>query len=269
MLAVLGNIGAGGTPNLNSQLVLGNFTQPLTLTFGTNHQLAQASNIKFTGHFDLTATTGSYPAVFWTNSANNYSLINFSSTADVSITTPQLTNGSGGNGYYQYTLEDGAKFTLNSDQYVFDIANNGLKIGSYDATTGFGEGAVVKLATQNKGVIPSGHGISNTGGSNANGMGNGAAGSVDVIYNLATGSSINLLLIALGYWQTKPGRQTAVGFILAQVPRLKPVLRVFQALTQVMAKLFWKTKQQEALLRGSEYLQPTAALPALILLIKA
>ncbi|WP_145525593.1 autotransporter outer membrane beta-barrel domain-containing protein [Yersinia rohdei] len=222
MLAVLGNIGAGGTPNLNSQLVLGNFTQPLTLTFGTNHQLAQASNIKFTGHFDLTATTGSYPAVFWTNSANNYSLINFSSTADVSITTPQLTNGSGGNGYYQYTLEDGAKFTLNSDQYVFDIANNGLKIGSYDATTGFGEGAVVKLATQNKGVITSGHGISNTGGSNANGMGNGAAGSVDVIYNLATGSSINQSAInSIGILANKTGATNSSGIYISSGATIK------------------------------------------------
>lgn len=200
MLAVLGVMGSGGTPNLNSQLILGNFTNPLSLTFGVNHQLAQASNIRFTGHFDLTATSGSYPAVFWTNSTNAYSRIYFNNTADVTITTPILTGGAGGNGFYQYTLEDGAKFALNSGQNVFGSDNNGLKIGSYNAGniigadpfTGFGSGAILQLAAQNGGAYTTGDGITNLGGGNTAGMGNGAAQTGDVIYNLADGSKINV-----------------------------------------------------------------------------
>ncbi|HFR4114843.1 TPA: pectate lyase-like adhesive domain-containing protein, partial [Yersinia enterocolitica] len=218
MQAVLGAMGDGGTPNLNSQLVFGNITQPIALTFGTNHQFAQANNVKFTGSFVLNATTGSYPAVLWTNAANANSIITLTSTADVSITTPRLTNGYVGrsNGFYMYMLEDGAKFTLNSDQYVFDTANNGLKIGSYNSATGFGAGAVVKLATQSKGAIPTGNGISNTGGSNTGGTGNGAAGAVDVIYNLAADSLINVSAAgSVGILATKTGTTNNSGIYIS------------------------------------------------------
>ncbi|WP_435056177.1 ESPR-type extended signal peptide-containing protein, partial [Yersinia frederiksenii] len=218
MLAVLGVMGDGSQANLNSQLVFGNITNPISLTFGTNHQLAQANNVKFTGNFILQATTGLYPAVFWTNATNAVSTIEFTSTADVSITSPRLTNGYTGrnNGFYMYTLDDGAKFTLNSDQYVFDTANNGLKIGSYDATTGFGSGAVIKLAAQNLGAIPTGNGISNTGGGNTGGMANGAVGAVDVIYNLATGSVINVSAAGSnGILATKTGAANNSGIYIS------------------------------------------------------
>ncbi|WP_283047657.1 ESPR-type extended signal peptide-containing protein, partial [Yersinia sp. Marseille-Q3913] len=216
MLAVLGGIGAGGAANLNSQLVLGDFTNPITLTFGTNHQLAQASDIKFTGKFVLTATTGSFPAVFWTNSANANSQINFSSTADVSITTPQLTNGSLGNGFYQYTLADGAKFVLNSDQNVFGASNNGAQIGSYNSSTGFGSGALLQLANTAGNAYTTGNGLTNVGGGNTGGMGNGVTQNGNVIYNLAAGSKINLSGAgSVGILATKTGAANIAGVYIS------------------------------------------------------
>ncbi|WP_145590055.1 autotransporter outer membrane beta-barrel domain-containing protein [Yersinia aleksiciae] len=216
MLAVLGVMGSGSAANLNSQLILGDFINPITLTFGTNHQLAQASKIKFTGHFDLTATTGSFPAVFWSNSANTNSLINFSSTADVSITTPLFTNGAVGNGFYQYTLEDGAKFALNSDQNVFGASNNGAQIGSYSAVTGFGSGAVLQLANTAGNAYTSGNGLTNVGGGNTGGMGNGVTQNGDVIYNLAADSKINLSAASsVGILATKTGAANSAGVYIS------------------------------------------------------
>ncbi|BCU89248.1 autotransporter [Yersinia pseudotuberculosis] len=213
MLAVLGGMGSGGAPNLNSQLVLGNFTDPLSLTFGTNHQLAQASNIKFTGHFDLTATTGAYPAVFWTNAADANSRMYFSSTANVSITTPLFASGPGAYGNYQYTLEDGAQFALNSDQNVFGSVNGGLLIGTYSAGV-FGSGAVLQLANTAGTAYSTGNAITN--GGNINAMGNGVTQSGDVIYNLAAGSKLAVSgANSIGILATKTGPTNSGGIYIS------------------------------------------------------
>ncbi|PSH11865.1 autotransporter outer membrane beta-barrel domain-containing protein, partial [Yersinia pseudotuberculosis] len=213
MLAVLGAIGSGGAPNLNSQLVLGNFTDPLSLTFGSNHQLAQASNIKFTGHFDLTATTGAYPAVFWTNATAANSRIYLSSTANVSITTPSFTSGPTANSNYQYTLEDGAQFALNSDQNVFGSVNGGLLIGTYSAGV-FGSGAVLQLANTAGTAYSTGNAITN--GGNINAMGNGVTQSGDVIYNLAAGSKLAVSgANSIGILATKTGPTNSGGIYIS------------------------------------------------------
>ncbi|WP_025381342.1 autotransporter outer membrane beta-barrel domain-containing protein [Yersinia similis] len=213
MLAVLGVMGSGGAPNLNSQLVFGNFTDPLSLTFGTNHQLAQASNIKFTGHFDLTATTGAYPAVFWTNAADANSRMYFSSTANVSISTPLFASGPGAYGNYQYTLEDGAQFALNSDQNVFGSVNGGLLIGTYSAGV-FGSGAVLQLANTAGTAYSTGNAITN--GGNTNAMGNGVTQNGDVIYNLAAGSKLAVSgANSIGILATKTGPTNSGGIYIS------------------------------------------------------
>ncbi|KJF78159.1 hypothetical protein UA45_07945 [Morganella morganii] len=192
MIAVLGNMGSGVTQNTGSELTFGNITTPIDLTFGTNHQLAQANKINFTGKLTINATTGSYPAVFWSNASPAESIIRFTADADVSIKTPNLTNGAGSsNKHYQYLMDDGAAFSLTSDQNIFGSDNNGLVLGSYDPVNGFGKGVSLRITRFNGTNFTTGDGVSNSGGIST-GYNNGPTGNKDVVFNLAGGSLINI-----------------------------------------------------------------------------
>ncbi|HEI9846066.1 TPA: autotransporter outer membrane beta-barrel domain-containing protein, partial [Morganella morganii] len=216
MIAVLGNMGSGATQNTGSELTFGNITSPIDLTFGTNHQLAQANKINFTGKLTINATTGSFPAVFWSNASPAESIIRFTADADVSIKTPNLTNGARpSNEFYQYLMDDGASFFLSSDQNIFGRDNNGLVLGSYDPVNGFGNGVSLRIARFNGTNLTTGDGVSNSGGIST-GYDNGPTGNKDVVFNLAGGSLINISgTTSNGILATKTGTGNSSNIYLA------------------------------------------------------
>ncbi|MEQ5368510.1 ESPR-type extended signal peptide-containing protein, partial [Morganella morganii] len=216
MIAVLGNMGNAVSQNTSSELTFGNITSPVALTFGTNHQLAQANKINFTGKLTINATTGLYPAVFWSNASPAESIIRFSADADVSIKTPNLTNGAGSsNKHYQYLMDDGAAFSLTSDQNIFGSDNNGLVLGSYDPVNGFGNGVSLRIARFNGTNFTAGDGVSNSGGIST-GYDNGPTGNKDVVFNLAGGSLINISgTTSNGILATKTGTGNSSNIYLA------------------------------------------------------
>ncbi|HGY3147368.1 TPA: autotransporter outer membrane beta-barrel domain-containing protein [Morganella morganii] len=216
MIAVLGNMGNAVAQNTSSELTFGNITSPVALTFGTNHQLAQANKINFTGKLTINATTGSYPAVFWSNASPAESIIRFTADADVSIKTPNLTNGAGSsNKHYQYLMDDGAAFSLTSDQNIFGSDNNGLVLGSYDPVNGFGNGVSLRIARFNGTNFTAGDGVSNSGGIST-GYDNGPTGNKDVVFNLAGGSLINISgTTSNGILATKTGTGNSSNIYLA------------------------------------------------------
>lgn len=196
MIANMGAIGNGGKPNQNSELTFGNFNDNISFSMGTNHQLAQANKINFDGQLTIEPNSksgsGVYAVAFWTNGEVADSVMHFTENADVKITTPSFTGGYRSNNY-QYILDDGAKFTLYSDQNVFGNANNGLHIGTYNKDEEkFGTGVRLILANKDQGAYSSGNAISNIGGAINGGMGNGPSNSGDVIFNLAEGSNLNM-----------------------------------------------------------------------------
>ncbi|MDA5535696.1 autotransporter outer membrane beta-barrel domain-containing protein, partial [Yersinia mollaretii] len=196
-LVAMGLDTAAATPNSIGKVIFGNITQPITLNFGTYRQAVLASNISFTGTFNLTGIYNpNYPAVFWSNDTAANSVLHFASGADVNIIGTRLTNGLGIVGVdvasYNFMIDDGAKLSLTIDgQNPLGLANYGVQIGSYDTATGlFGAGAVINMNNLAGDVISNASSTTST-----SYIYNGPASNNDVVYNLAAGSN---LVVAAG-----------------------------------------------------------------------
>ncbi|MDF0604960.1 autotransporter outer membrane beta-barrel domain-containing protein [Neisseriaceae bacterium TC5R-5] len=221
IIGTMGVFANGGAVNTQGQLIIGNITKQVDLTYGTYHQFAVAPNIKFTGNFNLlgNGNVANYPAVFWNNSTTPTGLLSFTSSANVGISAQIITNGAnaGSSQYYSYALEDGARVSLKSNgQNLFGFQNNGLQIGSYNATTGFGSGVQLTLSQQNGSAVystNSASAISNASSVSGSPIYNGPAAATvgvnDVVYNLAAGSQLAPAATGSGILATKTGAANA------------------------------------------------------------
>nr|WP_327212971.1 autotransporter outer membrane beta-barrel domain-containing protein [Yersinia aldovae] len=180
--------GNGGVTN--SVMTFGNILSDVVVN-DRGQEIGEVNKLRYTGRFHVTHLGG---AVSFQNAsgASNTSTMDFLSGADVKIdrtgSTANLTNT--GTNAFAYDFADNSAFELIANQNVFSgtNTNRGLKIGSYDALTGFGAGAKIILrARATGGGIISGNAIDNA-TTNTAGINNGATGTTDVIYNLATGS---------------------------------------------------------------------------------
>ncbi|MHA7846041.1 autotransporter outer membrane beta-barrel domain-containing protein [Serratia sp. D1N4] len=174
----------------NSIMTFGNIANDVVVN-DRGQEIGEVNKLAFTGRFHVTHL-GAAVSFENGNGAVNTSTMDFSSGADVKIdrtgSTGSITNT--GTHAFAYTLADGSAFELIANQDVFSgtNTNRGLQIGSYDLVTGFGSGAKIILqARATGGGIISGNAIDNL-TTNTTGINNGAAGTTDVIYNLATGS---------------------------------------------------------------------------------
>ncbi|WP_049596049.1 autotransporter outer membrane beta-barrel domain-containing protein, partial [Yersinia aldovae] len=180
--------GNGGVTN--SVMTFGNILSDVVVN-DRGQEIGEVNKLRYTGRFHVTHLGG---AISFQNAsgASNTSTMDFLSGADVKIdrtgSTANLTNT--GTNAFAYDFADNSAFELIANQNVFSgtNTNRGLKIGSYDAVTGFGAGAKIILqARATGGGIISGNAIDNA-TTNTAGINNGAAGTTDVIYNLAGGS---------------------------------------------------------------------------------
>lgn len=189
MLVSLGNDVPSGVPALG-KVVVGNITNPATITSGAYRQTIVSPIIDLVGHFNITQTGNSVPAIFWSNGTAATSLLHFESTSDVSLTGSILTNGPADNTSaksYNFQIDDGATLRMNiSGQNPLGVTNYGVQIGSYDVGTRlFGSGATLIMSNQ------AGDVISNAPSTLATSIiYNGPTSPNDVIYNLAAGSSL-------------------------------------------------------------------------------
>ncbi|MFC0180280.1 autotransporter outer membrane beta-barrel domain-containing protein [Thorsellia kenyensis] len=192
MYAIMGVAGASALGNPKAEVIFGDINKQLNFTYDVNHQIVQGGPLRFKGKFDIftDGAQGAYNTVFWSNVANDYNIMTFESTADLSAKVTKFTLGAtNNNGAYKYVMHDGAKFKLHTSTNTFGSSNNGLELGSYDDVTGFNKGVVLDLANYN-GEALIGDSISNLGGDNSGGLGNGSKTSGDVVLNIGTGSKL-------------------------------------------------------------------------------
>lgn len=192
MYAVMGQLGDNANGNRIAEVIFGNIATMDKFTYGVGHQITQGGPLRFKGDFSIytDGAPGTYNTVFWSNTPNLYNIMTFEPTANLSAQVTKFTLGSSANNdAYQYIMADGARFQLFTPQNVFGQVNNGLRLGSYDAITGFGSGVQLDLASYDGSAVV-GHGISNLGGDVSGGMGNGATTAGDVIFNIGSGSTL-------------------------------------------------------------------------------
>ncbi|MBS0849887.1 ESPR-type extended signal peptide-containing protein, partial [Citrobacter sp. JGM124] len=192
-------MGANGG-STNSIMTFGNILNDVVVN-DRGQEIGEVNNVAYTGRFHVTHTGNAYS--FRNSSAtNNTATMYFGPNSDVLINRTDGTLTATGTSAWQYTFADGAKFELISAQDVLSGTNNnrGIKIGTYDATTGFGAGASIILEKTNTGSILSGNAIDNA-TTNTTGYNIGATGSDDVIFNL--GKDTSLATSAIGVSATK------------------------------------------------------------------
>ncbi|MFC0179428.1 autotransporter outer membrane beta-barrel domain-containing protein [Thorsellia kenyensis] len=192
MYAVMGQQGSNINGNRIAEVVFGNIEKMDKFTLKIGHQIVEGGPLRFTGDFSVFSdgAAGEFNTIFWSNSPNEFNVMNFESNANFSAQVTFLTLGSiANNDAYKYIMQDGAKIKLLTPQNIFGLVNNGLKIGSYDPNKGFGAGVQLDIGNFQGGAVV-GHGISNLGGDATGGLKNGAASNGDVIYNIASGSTL-------------------------------------------------------------------------------
>ncbi|SET29788.1 autotransporter outer membrane beta-barrel domain-containing protein [Thorsellia anophelis] len=192
MYAVMGVLGDSSQGNQKAEVIFGDIKEMDKFTYRTGHQIVQGGPLRFKGKFDIftDGSPGTYNTIFWSNVINEYNLMTFESTADLSAKVTIFTLGAANNNNaYKYVMHDGAKFKLHTSTNTFGNSNNGLVLGSYNKDTGFSQGVLLDLANYNEGAL-NGDSISNLGGDNTGGIGNGAKTNGDVIFNIGTGSKL-------------------------------------------------------------------------------
>ncbi|MGK4445146.1 ESPR-type extended signal peptide-containing protein, partial [Yersinia enterocolitica] len=219
------NIGTLGTSQLafmdtngastNSILTFGNILSDVVVN-DRDQEIGEVNKVRYTGRFHVTHLGG---GISFQNAgaAVNTATMDFLSGADVIInrtgSAASITNT--GAYAFAYNFADNASFELIANQNVLSGATNnrGITIGSYNSGTGFGDGAKIILrARATGGGVIAGNAIDNA-TTNTAGINNGATGTADVIYNLATGSILNTT--AAGILATKTGAANTSGIYIS------------------------------------------------------
>ncbi|WP_145579320.1 autotransporter outer membrane beta-barrel domain-containing protein [Yersinia massiliensis] len=222
---VYDNIGFLGSSQLAFMATNGGATNSI-LTFGNilsdvvvndrDQEIGEVNKVRYTGRFHVTHL-GAGISFQNAGAVANTSTMDFLSGADVIInrtgSAANITNT--GTYAFAYNFADNASFELIANQNVLSGAanNRGITIGSYNSGTGFGDGAKIILrARATGGGVIAGNAIDNA-TTNTAGINNGATGTADVIYNLATGSILNTT--AAGILATKTGVANSSGIYIS------------------------------------------------------
>ncbi|MDA5549816.1 autotransporter outer membrane beta-barrel domain-containing protein [Yersinia massiliensis] len=199
----------------NSILTFGNILSDVVVN-DRDQEIGEVNKVRYTGRFHVTHLGG---GISFQNAgaAVNTATMDFLSGADVIInrtgSAASITNT--GAYAFAYNFADNASFELIANQNVLSGATNnrGITIGSYNSGTGFGDGAKIILrARATGGGVIAGNAIDNA-TTNTAGINNGATGTADVIYNLATGSILNTT--AAGILATKTGAANTSGIYIS------------------------------------------------------
>ncbi|WP_145514957.1 autotransporter outer membrane beta-barrel domain-containing protein [Yersinia massiliensis] len=222
---VYDNIGFLGSSQLAFMATNGGATNSI-LTFGNilsdvvvndrDQEIGEVNKVRYTGRFHVTHL-GTGISFQNAGAVANTSTMDFLRGADVIInrtgSAANITNT--GTYAFAYNFADNASFELIANQNVLSGAanNRGITIGSYNSGTGFGDGAKIILrARATGGGVIAGNAIDNA-TTNTAGINNGATGTADVIYNLATGSILNTT--AAGILATKTGVANSSGIYIS------------------------------------------------------